>query len=236
MELIISPKKITKMLTIIVTCLVLASFAGQFYEHFLGHDRHIVRLFDLDIEWNIPTWYSSITLTFCSMLLCIIAFAKKNTGSSFFHWIVLSIIFLLLAMDEAIQFHEMTITPLRTLLDAKGVLYFTWVVPGGAFLIIFVVSFLKFLSNLPGKSRLLFVISGILYVGGALGMELAGGYWAYCHGQKNMTYAIITNAEETLEMVGILVFIQALMSYISCELKELRIRISDKETLFRTDR
>ena len=67
-------------------------------------------------------------------------------------------------------------------------------------------------------------------------MELAGGYWAYCHGQKNMTYAIITNAEETLEMVGILVFIQALMSYISCELKELRIRISDKETLFRTDR
>lgn len=227
MELIIRPEKVLKFLTIIVICLSFMSLVGQFYKH-LAHDRYLVTLFNLDLEWNIPTWYSSITLLFSSILLSVIASVKKTDKRSYFHWRLLSIIFLLLAMDEAIQFHEQTITPLRTLFNLRGIFYYSWVIPGIALLLIFVLVFLKFLANLPKKIRLLFIVSGALYVGGAIGMELIGGYYAYSYTRENIIYSILTNLEEIFEMTGILIFIYMLLSYIALDLKGLRIGIQEK--------
>ena len=42
-----------------------------------------------------------------------------------------------------------------------------------------------------------------------------------------MTYAMIATVEEFFEMQGIVVFIYALMSYMSSDLKEVRVRIDD---------
>jgi hypothetical protein len=62
-------------------------------------------------------------------------------------------------------------------------------------------------------------------VGGALGFELIGGYWTELYGQENAAYALITTCEQSLQMTGILVFIYALMSYITSELNELFFHI-----------
>ena len=80
MELIVSPKKTIKILTLIVICLTIASIAGQFYKYVWGHERYLVKLFNLDEEWNIPTFYASFMLLFCSILLAIIAFFKNLCG------------------------------------------------------------------------------------------------------------------------------------------------------------
>jgi hypothetical protein len=224
MEMIITPQKITKILIIIIICLTLLSLIGQIYKYTFGYDRYLVDLFDLDTEGNIPTWYASMSLLLCSMLLAVIAFAKKITDKKYhFHWIILSILFLIFAMDEGLAFHEQTITPLRTLLKTESYLYFAWVIPAGILLIVFLISYLKFLNNLPSRTKRLFIISGILYVGSALGMELFGGKYFSIHGRDNLPYAILTNIEEFVEMVGILLFIYALMEYISINLKKLRI-------------
>jgi hypothetical protein len=53
-----------------------------------------------------------------------------------------------------------------------------------------------------------------LYIGGAIGMEMLGGYLAYTTGMKSVSYLIVTTLEESLEMLGIVVFIHALISYI----------------------
>lgn len=68
-----------------------------------------------------------------------------------------------------------------------------------------------------------------MYLGGTLGIELVGGYYGNFYSQENMTYALISTIEEGLEMLGIAVFIYALLSYMSLYFKDegLQIRFID---------
>ena len=78
----------------------------------------------------------------------------------------------------------------------------------------FVAAYAKFLLDLPSRTRVLFISSGILFVTGAIGFELIGGWYADKHGTGNITYALITTCEELLEMLGIALFIYTLLKYI----------------------
>ena len=185
-----------------------------------------MNLFELDREWNVPTLFAAMNLFFCSVLLCIIALAKKKERNQFYHyWITLSIIFFYLFMDEIIQLHEESIRPLRNMLHTSGIFFFAWIIPASIFLLIFFIIYLKFLISLSSKIRLLFIISGSLYLLGAIGGEVIGGQYQTIHGISNLTYALITDFEEFLEMVGILVFIYTLLSYIILDFKYLKISL-----------
>jgi RsiW-degrading membrane proteinase PrsW (M82 family) len=119
--------------------------------------------------------------------------------------------------------------PLRSILKASGFLYYTWVIPGAIFVIICLLSFLPFIRHLPAKTRRLFLICGTLFVGGALDLEIVTGYHDYLYGKENLVDVVMTTVEEFLEMLGIVVFIYALLSYISSYMKDmdLRVRIID---------
>ena len=57
-------------------------------------------------------------------------------------------------------------------------------------------------------------MAGGVYVGGALGMELVGGYYASGYGTQNLTYPYLATAEEVLEMIGATFFLRALMIHL----------------------
>jgi hypothetical protein len=226
----LSPRNITRILSLVLGGLTIASIAGQVARYIWGYATlgGIILLFDLDEESNVPTWYSATMLLLCAMFLGVIAAAKKKDRDSYaWHWQILAIIFLGLSLDETAGLHEMTIIPLRSMLRASGVLRFTWVVLGAAFVLIFIVAYLRFFMKLPQKTRWLFALGGTLYVGGALGMELIGGYYASLHGQENLTFAMLSTIEEVGEMAGVLTFMYALMSYISTYIREVKIYISN---------
>jgi len=165
-------------------------------------------------------------------MLFLIASIRKRAGDRYaLHWRVLSIIFLYLSVDEAASIHELAIGPLRSALNTSGIFYFAWVIPAAALVLLFVLAYLRFLAHLPGKTRRLFLLAGIIYVSGALGMELVGGYQTDFYGRENMVYALIANTEEFFEMMGVVVFIYALLSYMSLQMKvkavDLQIRIEE---------
>ena len=70
------------------------------------------------------------------------------------------------------------------------------------------------------------IISAVIFISGALGFELIGGFWYELRGDENIIYAILTTCEESLEMFGVQVFIYALMFYIALELKNLTFKIT----------
>jgi hypothetical protein len=218
-------------LGLVICGLTIASVAGQFAKYMLGYTTFggLITLFDLNLEQNVPTWYSTAQLLFCALLLGIIAWDKKNNGDRYaWYWVILTLIFLGLSLDETASLHEMTIKPLRSALKAKGVLHFTWVVPGAVFVLIFTLAYVRLFVELPPKIRWLIGIAGTIYVGGALGMELIGGYYAsFYGGQGNMTFAMLATIEEVCEMTGILIFLYALLLYISTSIKEVKIFLSD---------
>jgi hypothetical protein len=230
--IVITPKRIIKVLARVVLYLTLASIAGEISKFFLRHDvlYGVIPLFSLRMELNIPTWYQSFTLLLCSIVAGAIAFVKKKMkGGYVLHWSALCIVFACLSLDEEIAIHESWNEPLRAAFHASGFFFFPWVVPGAVFVAIFALSFLPFLVALPAKTRWLFIVSGAVYVTGALGMELLMGRHYSLNG-PDIGYAMIWTVGEILEMTGILIFLYALLSYMIAYMKEAQVRFEVEES------
>jgi len=222
LQITISPRRLTGILSLVVLGLTLASLAGSMSTLYLhpGTDllkqvqKSYIRLFYVDWEANIPTWYQASTLLFCSIILATIARGKRARRDPYvWHWAALAIIFLAMSIDEEAVIHEMAIKPLRQAFHMGGLLYYAWVVPGAAAVLLFALAYLRFLWSLPPRTRLLFAVAGVIYVGGALGVEAMSGLWADRHGEENLIYMMISTVEELMEMIGIIVFIHALLDY-----------------------
>ncbi len=137
---------------------------------------------------------------------------------------MLALIFSGLSVDEVASVHEVAMEPLRSLLGARGLPYFTWVVPGAAFVLAVGLAYLRFVLRLPALTRRRFVVAGGLFVGGALGLELAEGWVADALGHRTPAFAALVALEETLEMAGLVVFVHALLCHLRDEVGDLRIR------------
>jgi len=218
-DIYLSAKITVKLLLYVVFCLALASLFVNFTYYYLPDYplRETLKwLFNVDQETNIPSLYSAASLLFCSILLATISKAKKvAVNSDYRSWAGLSIVFSFLSFDEIVSIHERLILPLRKALNAEGFLYFSWVIVGAVFVLLFLLLFWRFIISLPKKTRRLFLIAGTIYVAGTIGTEMVGGYYANYYTETDMIYALITTVEEVLEMMSIIVFIHALLSYIS---------------------
>lgn len=215
----INPSSIAYALAAIAFILVLCSIAGQLSTYLAGHGRllGLVRLFYVDVEQNIPTAFATLLLFFAAILLTVITvLERKQPDSQMFYWSILSFGFMFMAFDEAWSFHERLDNVVRPFLENGniGIFYHAWVVPGLALTFVLALFFLRFLFRLSPKMRYRFLMAGGLYLGGALGVELIGGYYAELHGYRNLTYSMIVTVEESLEMAGAIVFIWALLRYI----------------------
>lgn len=231
----ICPRKTIQTLLVVIVCLTIASVIGQIIEYSVGYSplssvETFVRLFNVEQEENVPTWYASSTLLLCSILLAAIAVAKKQTGDRYVvHWITLSITFLLLSVDETATIRK--VVPLRSVLYASGIahgfFYRPWVIPAAAFVLIFVLAYLRFLIDLPVRTRRLFLLAGTVFVAGALGMEAVSGRYADLYGVQTLTYEMLATVEELFEMMGVAIFIYALLSYLSVHVEEVCVHIGE---------
>lgn len=237
MSIAISTGKVVRLLVSVVLCLTLANLVSQLYgqgviegrEWLPGNGDGRLEAFDVNQEGNLPTWYSSSALLLCSVLLALIAAgARQSRGHYVRHWSALSAIFLLFSLDEVATFHERIGGLLRGIFDTGGVLYYAWVAPASAFLLVFVAAYLRFFASLPAKTRLLVLIAGVCLAGGVLVPGMIEGYYADRYGTSGLAYAMMVSGEELLEMTGVVVFIYALMSYIAVHFREVTLRIGGK--------
>lgn len=227
MEINFSPKRIVKILAVVVVLLTIASFAGQYSKHVLGHDhlRGFVPLFNVNTEGNVPTWFTSFEMLLCAGLLGLIAHARKLEGDRFaLHWAVLALVFLYMSLDEGAGVHDVLDFSLPSVGYVNNAPRFIRMLPATIFLIVFALMYLKFLLNLPARTRLLFIVAGTIYVSGSFGMGFIMERVGLHYGWNNMTIETLAAMEEFMEMFGLLIFIYALMSYLSLHVKDIRIR------------
>lgn len=214
----------TMMLVVLGMCLV--SFILRFYGPILSHRvrpetwgfnvADWVGMVDVDKEASIPQWLSASVLLLCSVLLAaIVSEMRKVDTGKIFGWGVLLIVFVFLSLDETVSVHEKLIEPLRSSLDTGGPFYFAWVIPGWLLVMILGLTYSRFLFDLPAKIRRLFIAAGSVYILGALVMEMLSGAQMDLHGEWNLTYVAIATTEEFLEMTGAVLFLYALMVYVS---------------------
>ncbi len=214
MNINIIPKTVLRYLLSLTFLLLIANVAVVTFYTITNSNSVLISYFDFDREGNIPTMYSSILLILSSILLILIALDKKRNNLKYWYWSGLALIFSFLAVDEFVIIHEHVNAFINTHTNVSGLLYYPWVIPYTIFLLIFIIIYWKFLVNLPKSIRRLFILSGLVYVMGSIGIEILGGWQHELHGNYNITYYFLYTLEEFFEMVGINLFIYTLLRYL----------------------
>ena len=178
--------------------------------------NRLAKAFDLDYEENVPALYSAAILMFSSILLAFIAFKNKLLEVSWLPWAGLAAIMCFLSADEAMVLHEPVGQVVQSAFGISEAYYYVWAIPYSLAAGMFGLLYLKFLLKLPKETRILFFLSGIIFVLGAAGFELLGNLHVQTSGtKKTLFYQLLLVCEEFLEMFGVLVFIYALLQYIT---------------------
>ena len=228
----LSPKRVAIVLGLVALLLILASIAVETIS-LITWDTRVFGLgprFDLDREHNIPTYFSAILLLISGLLSSAIALAKNNRkDTSVPYWAILALIFIFMSLDEETSIHEMFMDPLRDMLDAGGIFYFTWVVIAIPLVVLFVIGYWRFFQQVPRKFRNWLFISLGLYLAGALGLELLGGWYADQYSQNDLFYNVITTVEESLELIGAIFLIHTFLTYIKDTWGGLRLKLDVSE-------
>ena len=120
-------------------------------------------------------------------------------------------------MDEGAEIHEAIGSNFERYLTAEGFLYFMWVVPYGIGVVVIGLVFLRFVWGLPEHIRTYFIASGVIYLTGVIGIEMFGAREAYLHGTETVLYCVLYSLEEMLEMLGIVLFMYALLLHLTEE-------------------
>jgi hypothetical protein len=228
----LQPGKTARVLGAVLLFLIAGHIAGLLIKYLLGHNNlhGLIPLFNLNSEANIPTFFSSLTLLSNAFLFLCVWKALVINNRRQTAWLLLSCIFVFLAVDENCSIHELLVVPVRNALHTSGYFYFAWYIPYGIAVLVLAIYMLPVLWRLTGRIRLLLVLSGIIYLSGAVGVEMISGkYLEYLHtlGQRaNAAYEILNMLEETLEMTGSILCIYSLLSLLQSECGGIMIRFS----------
>lgn len=180
----------------------------------------------VDSEQSLPTVFSVVLLAGCALVLGMSTAAIRREGRpDVGRWAGLTAIFVGLALDEWLSLHEELIDPMRSALDAGGIFYFTWIIPAAVAVVLIGAYYVPFLLRLPVETARLIVVAGALFVGGALGVEMLGGWLTENQGTDTVTYVLVTTVEETLEMVGAALFLYALLRHLRDHLGGARLQL-----------
>jgi hypothetical protein len=213
----VSPSTIAWVLSTIAVLLAVAHLMFSLNYHYIEQtfpaETILYVLFDLTGEVTIPTWYSSSLLLAAGLLLLVIARLKQRLDAPFVrHWYVLGAMLVLLSIDEASDFHGAVSYKLSDVFGFGGALTYPWVLPAAVLVILVAIAYLPFIRHLPPETQRQVVLAAGLYVGGALGVEVIEAAYDSRFDYR-APYLIMVAIEETLEMLGVIVLLSALLSY-----------------------
>lgn len=173
--------------------------------------RHI----SLDSEMCLNAWFSASMMLLSACLLYLTSRLARHQGhGDVWHWRILAIVFIALSLDEETSVHEIFLEPIRNTLNVSGLLYYAWVVPALVMVPAFAAFYIGFLRRLAKPYGLWIFLSGAVFVTGALGFEMLGG-WAYVnYGPDSLQVTVLFVIEESLETFGMASFVIAMMSYL----------------------
>lgn len=227
---LLRPWPIARLLLIVTALLTVAHLFFAINDRWVGWvfpgSTFFYVLIDLHGEVTIPTWYSSMLLLLCSLVLTGIAALKLRERDHYrFHWTGLAVIFLGLSIEESADVHGAVSHRLHTAFDTGGALTYPWVVPAAILTLAVGVVYLRFLWSLEPRYRWWFLMAGGIYVGGALGMEVIEAAYDSAVGDDGVYMAMVT-VEEVMEMIGAILFLTALLSYAGDRWQTFRIEIA----------
>lgn len=182
-----------------------------------------LELFNLDGELTLPAWLESTLLLAAALLMAMSGTAaRRHDPRNALPWFILAAVFVFLSADESMQIHERLSIVVNSFGTFTGILSFSWVVAMTPIVALIGLLYVPFLRRLPSPAGRRLVVAGIVFVLGAIGCEMIGG-WLVSQGDQGWRYALEIAAEETLEIAGVVLAIGAVLDYLRLVAPDYRI-------------
>ncbi len=215
MNIKLNPAKVLKFFIIVNIIFFFLHIITQYLFYVQAIKIPGLRFFNLDDEKSLPSLFTVFEWSVIVVLFYVITIISKDKKS--YYWWGFVILFSFLTLDEFASIHEPMAQYFRKTFNTSGVLYFAWVIPYAFGLIALLLIYGKFLISLNRKILFLFIVSGIVFISGAVIMELFEGSYVESNGFNNVYYLVFVPIEETLEMIGLSLFIYSLLQYLKME-------------------
>lgn len=224
MRLTISGRRVLQFLTVAFVVIMALNLTVIFLHFAAGiegaiFEKALKKLY-VDNEQNLPSYFNSLLFLVGSILTGLIHRLEKESTGLRFKWLLLSVVFLFLSLDESASVHEFFVTLPRHLgFGMQGIFRYTWIIVYGLGTVFLALYLVPSLLRLPKALFTGLMISGAVYLCGAVVFEVIGGQVASQEGTSNLRYALLATVEEALEMIGLLLFIHYLLVYIHLDFK-----------------
>ncbi|HKW15146.1 MAG TPA: hypothetical protein VJS69_11725 [Candidatus Krumholzibacteria bacterium] len=214
----LTTRRIVAILSLLTAGIVVVHVTTLVFMWGFGHDNlyGLTALFDVDGEDNIPAFFSFSIMMYAVALIGFIALHHRSSERPrTAYWVGLATVFTFLAIDEGFEVHERIAITAAGWIGAHELSVYAWLVPYGIGGIAFLLIYTRFLRQLPRPDALRILRAGMVYVAGAGVAECIGALLVHIyHTEHVLGYDIETACEESLEMVGVILFIYALLKYI----------------------
>jgi hypothetical protein len=212
-----APRRLARLLAVLLLVLALGHATALVLRHGFGktYAFGLVEFLDLDFEESLGTWVNASLLLLCALLAALSALVAGARGERWVrNWWTIAAVFTIMSVDEIGTLHEDLITPLRNAFDLGGVLYLPWIIPAVALGLVFLVSQLRFLHQHwhPLGRRL--VVAGVLFVAGAVGMEMAEAVVAERGLKTTLLNDLLTGLQESAEIGAVMLAAVALLGHL----------------------
>lgn len=207
--LVVEPKRAALVLSIPMLVLILlhvVAMQANFNESLglkeqWGFEYWHISIFDLDEEESFGTWFSTAILLYASTLACYAAGLTRTAPGAWNRWwLALGLALGAMSIDEVVGVHEM----LNTLSEDTR-----WTVGGFILFVAAGLCFMPFLWHYRWRTSGLLFVAGIIFAGGAVGIEHFSG-----NRINSLQYNMLTGLEEGLEMAGVILVVYALLDFI----------------------
>ncbi len=170
------------------------------------------KIFDMDMETAFPNFFSTFLLISVTVVSAwVSAVDQKNKGG----WLGIAAVFFILALDEAASLHNSLVYVYRLESVSEDLQNYFWFVPLIPVLALLGLVYLRFWLRLPGYQKVFFLVSAVVYIGGAAGMEVVSGWMGVLEGANSRYYNLTMMMEEILEMGGVILFVHTMFHYLA---------------------
>jgi hypothetical protein len=232
MRLTISSRLILQALTIAFAAIISLNLLVIFLRYEFSIENEIFnkafKKLYVNNEQNLPSYFNVLLFLIASAIMGLIHRLEVESDRPRFKWLLLSLTFLFLSLDESASVHEFLVTflPKYVGIGGTGILMNAWVTVYGLGVVLFAFYLAPSMTKLPGDLMKGMAISGAVYVGGAIGCEMLGSYIHSTEGTLNIRYALTATLEESLEMLGLILFIRCLLVYVRLEFKHTGLTVT----------
>ena len=233
-EIKLAPKSVLAFFLFVIVIIYFLSLAAVLVKyHFDGEYFRLTQFFDVGIEDNIPTIYSVVALVFAGVVCFVTWSTSKTLGAKdAIYWFFLGVVMVFLGFDEGATIHETIGSWVKRNYHGEGYFQWLWVVPYGVLTAWFAAAYFPFLMRLPNKTRLGLILSGAIFVGGAIGVEMisAAEYEAAKEaGVRSLKYYLLYSLEEFMEMLGIALFIYYVLDYLASLTPSIELKLRSEQ-------